>query len=55
MASQWQEITSGGVTMRTWVGIPEEQGPFPGVVVAQHAGGADEFIRDIVDRLAAQA
>jgi len=54
MASHWQELTSGGGAMPTWVGIPEGEGPFPGVVVAQHAGGADEFLRAIVDRLAEQ-
>ena len=54
MASQWQDLTSGGVTMPTWIGVPEGQGPFPGVIVAQHAGGVDEFIRVMVDRLAEQ-
>jgi carboxymethylenebutenolidase len=54
MASSWQELTSGGVAMQTWVGIPEGQGPFPGVVVAQHAGGVDEFMRAMVDRLVEQ-
>jgi len=40
--------------MPTWIGVPEGQGPFPAVIVAQHAGGVDSFIRDFVDRLTAQ-
>jgi carboxymethylenebutenolidase len=54
MASQWHELTVDGSPMPTWVGVPEGQGPFPAVVVAQHAGGVDSFIRGFVDRLAEQ-
>ena len=54
MASQWHELIVDGSPMPTWIGVPEGQGPFPAVIVAQHAGGVDSFIRDFVDRLAAQ-
>lgn len=32
--------------------LPDGAGPFPGVVVIQHASGVDGFIRAMVDRLA---
>ena len=54
MASQWHELIVDGSPMPTWVGVPEGQGPFPAVIVAQHAGGVDSFFRDFVDRLTAQ-
>jgi len=34
------------------VAVPNGAGPFPGVVIAQHAGGMDTFIRNVADRLA---
>jgi carboxymethylenebutenolidase len=54
MTSQWHELIVDGSPMPTWVGVPEGQGPFPVVIVAQHAGGVDTFIRGFVDRLAEQ-
>ena len=38
--------------MGIYLGMPQGDGPFPAVVVAQAAGGMDEFIQSIVDRLA---
>ena len=54
MASQWQELMSDGSSMPAWVSVPDGPGPFPGVVVAQHAGGVDEFVKTMTDRLAEQ-
>ena len=39
-------IYSGSPTLR-----PQEDGQFPAIIVAQAAGGVDEFIQNIVDRL----
>ena len=52
MPSQFATLTVEGSKMKTWVAVPAGAGPFPGVVVAQHAGGVDTFIRSICDRLA---
>lgn len=52
MASAYVTLDVGGSQMKTWVAVPDGVGPFPGVVVAQHAGGMDTFIRSICDRLA---
>lgn len=54
MVSQWQELMSDGSSMPAWVSVPDGSGPFPGVVVAQHAGGVDEFVKAMADRLAEQ-
>lgn len=53
MGSGWQELLVDQSPMPVWVGIPEIPGPHPAVIVAQHAGGIDGFIRNFVDRLAA--
>jgi carboxymethylenebutenolidase len=52
MASAFVTLEVDGSKMKTWVAVPEGPGPFPGVVVAQHAGGMDTFIRSVCDRLA---
>src|SRR5712692_7017185 len=38
--------------MRCYVSAAEAPGPFPAVVVIQHAGGLDEFVRGMTDRFA---
>ena len=38
--------------MDVYVSVPDGSGPFPAVVVAQHASGVDKFIQDITDKLA---
>ena len=53
MAGRWDTVTVEGDTMRCYVSSPEGAGPFPGVIVAQHAGGVDEFIQTMSDRIAA--
>jgi len=53
VAGRWDTVTVEGDTMRCYVSLPEGAGPFSGVIVAQHAGGVDEFIQTRSDRLAA--
>ena len=52
MASRWDTIDSGDGAMRCYVSVPPGPGPGPAVIVIQHAGGVDEFVRSMSDRLA---
>jgi carboxymethylenebutenolidase len=52
MPSRWDTVSVNGDAMRCYVSLPEGTGPFPAVVVIQHAGGVDEFVRGRCDRLA---
>ena len=52
MAASWEHITVDDVPMKTYLAVPAGEGPFPGVVVAQHASGVDVFIQTVCDRLA---
>lgn len=52
MASYFVTLDIDGSPTQTWVAVPNGNGRYPGVVVAQHAGGLDTFVRDICDRLA---
>ena len=54
MPSFWDRIEVDGIEMELYSGVPEGTGLFPAVVVAQAAGGLDEFIQTIVDRLPPQ-
>ncbi len=58
MGSSWEKLQVDGSEMGMYTGIPDSadfgNGPFPAVVVAQAAGGVDEFLQTIVDRLAAE-
>ena len=45
-------LTVDGSPMQTYVAVPDGDGPFPAVVVAQHQSGVDAFIRSACDRLA---
>ena len=38
--------------MDLYLALPEDPGPFPAIVVIQHAGGVDTFTRSMTDRLA---
>jgi carboxymethylenebutenolidase len=38
--------------MRCYVAEPDGTGPFPAVIVIQHAGGVDEFVRSMTERIA---
>ncbi|MCZ6678753.1 MAG: dienelactone hydrolase family protein [Candidatus Poribacteria bacterium] len=52
MPSFTQNVKVDNQDMELYVSVPEGAGPFPGVVVGQHAGGVDTFIRTMTDRLA---
>ena len=52
MASSWETVQVNGSDMKMYLSLPDGNGPFPAVVVSQHGGGVDQFIRDISDRLA---
>jgi carboxymethylenebutenolidase len=52
MASYTETIKVSGQDMEVYVSAPDGAGPFPGIVVAQHAGGVDTFIRGMTDKLA---
>ena len=52
MPSRWDSVKVNGEEMRCYVSVPEGNGPFPAVVVIQHAGGVDEFVRGMSDRFA---
>jgi carboxymethylenebutenolidase len=51
MPSRWDNVNVDGGSMRCYVSVPDGAGPFPPVVVIQHAGGVDEFVRGRADRL----
>lgn len=52
MAGRWDTVQVDGGPMRCYVTIPGGAGPFPAVVVIQHAGGVDAFIQTMTDRIA---
>ena len=54
MAGQREELTVNGQRMGMFVASPEGDGPFPAIVVIQHAGGVDRFIEETAQRLADQ-
>ncbi len=43
MTEQWLDLTVDGSTMRVFQTLPERASPGPGVVMAMHAPGLDEF------------
>jgi len=49
LSGRWDTITTADGEMRCYV---SGGGPAPGIVVAQHAGGVDDFIRGMCDRWA---
>jgi len=52
MAGHWDTITVDGGSMRCYVTTPGGAGPHPAVVVIQHAGGVDDFVRAMTDHVA---
>ena len=54
MSSSWEVINVDGQDMDVYLTMPDSSGPFPAVVVSQHGGGVDQFIRETADRLAAE-
>ena len=53
MPSRWDNVAVNGGSMCCYVSVPDGTGPFPAVVVIQHAGGVDDFVRRMSDRFAA--
>jgi carboxymethylenebutenolidase len=51
MPSRWDNVTVAEGVMRCYVADPAKR-PSPGVIVIQHAGGVDDFVRSMCDRLA---
>jgi carboxymethylenebutenolidase len=52
MPSRWDTVNVDNESMRCYISVPEGTGRFPTVIVIQHAGGVDEFVRGRADRLA---
>jgi carboxymethylenebutenolidase len=53
MSARWDSLNVDGETMRCYVAVPAGEGPFPAVVVIQHAGGVDAFVQEMAGRFAA--
>jgi carboxymethylenebutenolidase len=53
MPSRWDTIAVPEGSMRCYITAPEGASNAPGVIVIQHAGGVDGFVRGMSDRLAA--
>jgi len=53
MDTRWDTLTVDDSEMRCFVAIPDAV-PAPAVVVAQHAGGVDGFIREMTRRFAGE-
>lgn len=51
MPARWDSIETPDGEMRTYISHPEG-GAAPGIIVIQHAGGVDEFVRGMADRFA---
>ena len=52
MADRWDSVATADGTMRCYVSEPDGAGLHPAVIVIQHAGGVDDFVRTMTDRLA---
>lgn len=52
MRSRWDTVPVDSSDMRCYVAVPDGDGAHPAVVVIQHAGGVDEFVRGMTDRFA---
>ena len=53
MPSRWDTVAVDQGAMRCYTSTPDGAGPHPAVIVMQHAGGVDDFVRTMSDRLAA--
>src|SRR2546427_13037192 len=51
MAGRWDSVKVNGTEMRCYVSGSSGE-PQPAVIVIQHAGGVDDFVRSMSDRLA---
>ena len=54
MPFSWEELQVDQSDMPVYMAVPEGEGPFPAIVVIQAAGGVDEFIQTMADRLAGE-
>lgn len=52
MAERWETLRVEEGEMRAFVAQPDEAGPYPGVVLAQHGSGVDDFMQEMTRRLA---
>ena len=53
MPARWDNVGVNGEQMRCYLSTPAGGGSFPAIVVIQHAGGVDDFVRGMTDRFAA--
>jgi carboxymethylenebutenolidase len=53
MTARWDTVDVDGSAMRCYVSLPKSGGVAPGIIVIQHAGGVDDFVRGMCDRFAA--
>lgn len=51
MAGRWDTVRTPDGEMRCYVTLASSDGPRPGVVVIQHAGGVDTFMQTMTDRI----
>ena len=52
MGSRWDSVTASEGDIRCYVSLPAGGVAHPAVIVIQHAGGVDEFVRRMCDQLA---
>jgi len=54
VTASWESVKVDRREVDIYLSMPGGPGPLPAVVVGQHSGGLDQFIRDMTDRLAAE-
>jgi carboxymethylenebutenolidase len=52
MTQRWDTVDVDNSAMRCYISLPQVAGAAPGIIVIQHAGGVDDFVRGMCDRLA---
>ncbi|TMB97769.1 MAG: dienelactone hydrolase family protein [Chloroflexi bacterium] len=52
MPARWDTVKVEDAEMQCYVSAPASGGPHPAVIAIQHAGGVDDFVRAMSDRLA---
>ena len=52
MILSWENTKVDGSLMKLYLGLPDGQGPYPALVVIQHQGGVDEFVQEMVKKIA---
>ncbi len=51
MTERWDTLLVDGGSMRSFVAAPDGAGPYPAVIVIQHAAGVDQFVQTMTRRL----